>query len=293
VSESRASEFDPLRSIRESLPLPKQATAICAKCGAEFQFNPGILRFFKLATTSDKILCPECFNERMAAEEAQKEAARQATVSARRRQWRVECGIPRKFQGQDFSTFEQKRQAKAFKRCWEYADKFPLVQPEKYNSLVLMSPHCWGVGKTHLACSIAHLLLDRWQGEEMACPVKFISEPDLFSNLMETYSFTPEEKHYRESETDIIHRLSRVKLLVLDDVGKVKFADLKFVQRILFAIINKRYDNELPLVMTTNLDKEELCGWLGEASFDRLVEMCRGSFFQMTGESYRRAGNVG
>ena len=130
----------------------------------------------------------------------------------RRRRWRNECGVPPKFLLEEFATFDDSRAGGIFrtakKRCQDYAEKFPLDSNYlKYPSLILFSDHSWGVGKTHLACSIAHRILNRWNGEPISCPVMFVSEPELFQQIQATYSYDPEEKKYRPSETDIINRL--------------------------------------------------------------------------------------
>jgi len=167
--------------------------------------------------------------------------------------------------------------------------------------MVMFSEASWGVGKTHLAGAIAHRILDRWQGDPFMCPVLFVSEPDILLQITATYNFNLEEKQTRESESDIINRLIAVPLLIIDDVGKRKVSDLRFVQRIHFSIIDGRYKKLKPIVLTANLDSEGLGRYLGginpaeartdgvdEATLDRLIEMCGGQFDKMDGKSYRR-----
>lgn len=196
----------------------------------------------------------------------------------------------------EFGVLKNFNYKQIFKTTLSYADEFPLSKrPYGYPSLALTSKKSWGVGKTHLACSIIHRILNRWDGEEIVNPVLFITEPDLFRSIRATYNFSYDEKRWRESEEDIINRLCRVSLLVLDDVGKEETTDTRFVQRVLYAIIDGRYKNMLPMVITANLDKDGLASHLGgsrgnEASFDRLVEMCHGKIIQMDGVSYRRQG---
>ena len=82
-------------------------------------------------------------------------------------------------------------------------------------------------------------------------------------------------------------------MLIIDDVGKEKRNDPKFVQRTLFKIIDGRYKGARPVVITANLNPTQLKRYLGaggedEASFDRLWGMTNGEFFNIEGESYRR-----
>ena len=222
-------------------------------------------------------------------------------IARERREMRESSGISPKFMTEDFSTFEQDSQPKAFKKCWEFAESFPLTEPQGKQSLVLYSEHSWGVGKTHLVCAIGHRILDRWKGERIGRRlVLFISEPDLYMRIQSTYGYSPEEKSRHENEADIIRQLTSASLLIIDDVGKRQVTDKenKFVRRIMFAVIDGRYKAMLPLVLTANLNPDGLKTYLGggedEASFDRLAEMCGGrsgrgvKFFQMEGSSFRR-----
>ena len=241
--------------------------------------------------------CPDCRKKYKPSEPVEETAPER--VARQRRMMRLSCGIPPKFMTEDFSTFEMGRQDKAFKKCWEYAEDFPITIPQGYHSLVLYSDHSWGVGKTHLACSIGHRILDRWQGERVGRSlVLFVSEPDIYTRIQATYGHPLEERYRQETEADIIRQFTSAGLLIIDDVGKRQVADPRFVQRTMFSIIDGRYKAMLPVVLTANLNQGQLKSYLGggedEASFDRLTEMCGGrsgkgvKFFQLEGESYRR-----
>jgi len=242
--------------------------------------------------------CPDCQKKVEKQLEQQKEVERGLAIAKKRREWRESCNIPPKFMKEQFDTFEQGRQQQAYDKCYEYADNFPRTNSRGYHSLVLFSYKSWGTGKTHLTCSIAHHIINRWDREETSYPVYCISEYDIFASIQETFNYSIEEKYCRESEADIIRRLISVPLLIIDDVGKEKRSDKKpdakfFVQRTLFKIIDGRYKAERPIVITANLSPTQLKNYLGaggvdDASFDRLWEMTKGEFFNMEGESYRR-----
>jgi len=235
--------------------------------------------------------CPDCAKQVYDEEVAREEAARQAEVARVRRQHRLSSGIPPKFMNSDFSTFEKGWQDKAFKLCWDYAEGFPVDRyPAGYRSLYLWSTESWGTGKTHLASAICHRIYDRWTGTgNKGCPrIIFLSEPELFRRIQATYSFTREESQIRESEDDIIKSIVYADLVVLDDVGKEKRADPRFIQRTIYAIIDGRYKNQLPLIITANLDPNQLKEHLESASFDRVFEMIQGKSIRMDGRSFRR-----
>lgn len=264
-------------------------TRICKRCQ-----NGYVPQYWNLLNT--QILrgdgyCPECARKVHEEEQAKEEAAQRLEVSRIRWRRRSECGIPAKFMNQDFSTFKKGWQNKAFKIAWDYAEGFPLdKRPKGYPSLYLWSSESWGVGKTHLSAAICHRILDRWTGKEnKSCPrIIFLSEPELFRRIQATYSFSREEQQVRESEDDIIKSIIWADLIVLDDVGKEKRADPRFIQRTIYSIIDGKYKNELPLIITANLDPGGLKEHLENASFDRLWEMIAGKSVRMDGKSYRQ-----
>jgi len=265
----------------------------CGKKDIEFkvwQIGDGTIKKYKN--------CPDCIKKQQDEEEAREKMAKQAEIIRRRKEWRLKCGIPPKFMFEDFTTFDVKRPVtgikNAYNRCLCYAQNFPLDDSYlKYPSLILFSENSWGIGKTHLAISICHEVLNRWNGEPMGCPVKFISEPDLFSQIQATYSYNSEEAKYLPSETDILNQLITVRLLVIDDIGKRKVQDPTFRQRIFFSIIDGRYKTMRPMVITANLNPDGIRDFLGgvenEASADRLFEMTKGKALRLEGESYRRS----
>lgn len=270
---------------------------ICRTCHKEYEAK--IIDLMGVRFTQGEGYCHDCAQKIYDEEVAKEEAARKADIAKTRRKWREDSGMPIKFMNEEFGTFERKCQPTAYDKCLAYAKGYPLLYGEwkkknkkSYPSLMLMSPDCWGVGKTHLVCSIAHHILNRWDGEDILRPVHFVSEPDLYRRIQATYSYTAEERHWLPSEQDILTELAIRPLLIIDDIGKEKRTDPKFVQRILFAIIDGRYSRRLPMVMTTNLSAQALRQYLGgehnEACLDRLLEMCGGEFQIMKGESYRR-----
>jgi DNA replication protein DnaC len=262
----------------------------CQKCGVKFNAKVYV---FKSGYGYDfGNLCDPCSEKASAEFDKQEQEKAQSEITAQREKWRVNCGIPQKYSFKGFQHFEKTFQPSPFKKCQAYADHFPLAGPRGYPSLVLYSDHSWGTGKTHLACSIAHHILSRWAGEPRVCPVKVISERVLFGSIRETYNYSYEEKGQLPSEKNIIDSCVNVPLLILDDLGKEEVSDLRFVQRTLFSIFDGRYNAELPVVVTANLNNAGLKSHMGgnagnEASYNRLFEMCKGEFVHMDGKSYR------
>ncbi|GAB4503219.1 MAG: hypothetical protein Fur0043_02110 [Anaerolineales bacterium] len=102
----------------------------------------------------------------------------------------------------------------------------------------------YGCGKTHLAAAIANYAVS------MGTPTLFITVPDLLDTLRFAFS---------DPETTFEARFEEVRnaaLLVLDDFGTQNATG--WAQEKLFQIINYRYINKLPTVITTNLMLDEI-----------------------------------
>ena len=102
----------------------------------------------------------------------------------------------------------------------------------------------YGCGKTHLAAAIANLAVSR------GTPTLFITVPDLLDSLRFAFS---------DPDTTFEARFEEVRnaeLLVLDDFGTQNAT--AWAQEKLFQIMNYRYINKLPAVITTNLILDEI-----------------------------------
>ncbi len=220
------------------------------------------------------------------------EPTREQEIAMIRENKRLSCGIPAKFQSVRFDTFDTKRPGNvnvAYRACVKYADNYNLRAPAGHKSLILTSARIWGNGKSHLACSILHRILDRWNGERGFCSMLFITEPDMFSRIQKTYN--RDRAQGAETEDAVFNLLSKVGLLVVDDVGKVTRSDPRFVQSTWFKVIDKRYSSELPIVLTCNLNATEFYNHFGgksnEASYSRLKDMSKGNRIEINSPSYR------
>ena len=104
----------------------------------------------------------------------------------------------------------------------------------------------FGCGKTHLAAAIANVSVEK------GTQTLFITVPDLLDILRFSYS---------NSETTFEERFEEIRkspLLILDDFGTQNATS--WAQEKLFQIINFRYINKLPMVVTTNLELDEIEG---------------------------------
>ena len=102
----------------------------------------------------------------------------------------------------------------------------------------------YGCGKTHLAAAIANFAVG------MGVPTLFLTVPDLLDTLR--FSYDSEETSFEQRFEEI----RNAPLLVLDDFGTQNAT--AWAQEKLFQIVNYRYINRLPLVVTTNLALDEI-----------------------------------
>lgn len=129
-----------------------------------------------------------------------------------------------------------------------------------------------GNGKSHLAAALVNAVIQN------GYTAVFIEVPDLFAQIKATYDG-------EGSEDAIMRSLAVCDLLVLDDAGAEK--PTEWVQEKFYQIINTRYKNRLPVVITTNTkDMAGLEDIIGFRAYDRVLEMCEP--IKNNGESYRR-----
>jgi DNA replication protein DnaC len=102
----------------------------------------------------------------------------------------------------------------------------------------------YGAGKTHLAAAIANYAVG------IGVPTLFLTVPDLLDSLR--FSYAADDTSFEERFNDI----RGARLLVLDDFGTQNATP--WAQEKLFQIVNYRYINKLPTVITTNLGLDEI-----------------------------------
>lgn len=103
----------------------------------------------------------------------------------------------------------------------------------------------FGAGKTHLAAAIANYRL------KMGEPALFIVVPDLLDYLRATYAPNSAVTYDERFES-----LRGAPLLLLDDLGS--HSATPWAQEKLFQLLNFRYNAQLPTVITTNQELEEI-----------------------------------
>jgi len=125
-----------------------------------------------------------------------------------------------------------------------------------------------GIGKTMLACIIAKDMLDK------GIPVVFVPSADLLAELRDA-----QFKKDDEGIENKLDYLSKIEVLILDDIGKEK--PTEWIQSMYYRLIDMRYRNNLLTGFTTNYYPKALVerlGDFGEATVSRILGMSRNHF---------------
>ncbi len=183
-------------------------------------------------------------------------------------------GVPPLFHGCTLENFQAHNNGarKALEACRDFMEK--IRDQDKTKGIFLSGP--FGTGKTHLAAATVIALHDM-ELYHLRNKLKFRVTPKLLALTRKTFN-SQEDYH------DHIGEASQAGVLVLDDVGSEKISE--WVREQLFLLINERYENELPTIITTNASMDELEQRIGGASVSRIWGMCRG--YVLEGVDYRR-----
>jgi len=118
-----------------------------------------------------------------------------------------------------------------------------------------------GTGKTHIAVAILKAVVEKGHRG------LYWNVPELFLELRRTMNAQTDL-----DEAGIIDEAVETDLLVLDDLGAEKVSE--YVMDRLYVLINGRYQNDLPTIITTNRTLEELRAQIGPRIVSRISEMC-------------------
>lgn len=158
----------------------------------------------------------------------------------------------------DFLTFEESGLVFAKQTAARYFKQFDEIRETRHNSLLLCGAS--GRGKTTLGMAVANNLIHRCVG------VRYMPYRDEVTKLKQEIT---DDYAYNEH----INRLKTARVLFIDDMlkGKVTDSDVN----ILYEIINYRYLERLPMIISTEFLTNGLLAF-DEAIGSRVLEMCKG-----------------
>lgn len=164
------------------------------------------------------------------------------------------------FRQMSFENFDWKTSQtvvqQAFATAYKYAKGFETIRYERNNGLCLLGRP--GAGKTHLLMATANYLLNQGVG------VIYFPWVEGCADLKSNFDLLP----------DKMRRLQTVELLFIDDLFKGRETPTDFQLERIFEIINYRYLNRLPVMISSEWTIARMCGF-DEATGSRINEMCR------------------
>jgi len=261
----------------------------CGDCGEEYE-SQGLM-----GIRTDKY-CPACREKQRRLFEVQEKETRANSLAFHRQEWVSGLrGIPRRYRGITWDDFEYDQGGEGNKakvaKLREYAEVFPMEKAPHGVESLLIARDMNGVGKTMLVCLLLNDLINRFDqvGRER-CPYQFWSVDEVKLRIRSA-------ERYGSAETveDVYSDFAAMWLLILDDVGKERLeGEAGFTYEMYGNILNRRYNNELPVILTSNLaytpwveDGLSLTDLMGRAGVSRLMEMTGGQVYVIEGPDRR------
>lgn len=227
----------------------------CPYCGAILKRREAKVNGLVLFAGYEVCHCPGAVEAREAAEAEERYKAELAAAEKQQKKI-LASGIPSRY-----------RSAVADVDEW-------IMRVKNGKSVVFVG--CTGVGKTYTACATALALID-----DMG--VCYTSIGRIKSAILS----------HEMTEAELYRRLSKCDLLLIDDLGKEKPSE--WIVGLIYLVVNTRYEDERPIIVTTNYTMEQLTskmtisgdGAAATAIVSRIYEMCGGAPVRIDGDDRR------
>lgn len=222
--------------------------------------GPHMAQITRLARRDIASICPECKRVMQEFEEAKKAEIRRLANARQREQQVADAAIPARFIGRTLASFkaESPEQIKALSVANAFVANWGDTS-SKGNWLMFSGLP--GTGKSHLAIAILQALMPAHVGRYMTCL-------ELIQNIRATW-----RKDSDQSETEFLEYLTRLPLLVVDEIG-VQYGT-ESEQHHLFDVLDRRYREMQPTILLTNQDKDGFRTFVGDRVYDRMTECAR------------------
>lgn len=246
---------------------PQTRTKTCP-CGREF------LQTFA-STIWLPTRCPDCIERAERESREWEESRRKDELRARL----TATGVPRLYRERTATLDTFRAETAADRRALE-ACRSMLEEP--HGKAMLLTGGV-GTGKTHLAASTVAEWITRGR-----LGARFTTHQDLLLRVRATF-----RDGATESDLDVIHGYRTAHLLAIDDLGAEKASQHSVST--LYAIVNYRYGECLPTILTSNFNPQRLAAHLSfdnadmlqaERILDRIVGA--GEWIELDGPSHRR-----
>lgn len=172
--------------------------------------------------------------------------------------------VGRKFQEMNFENFHiDLNNEYSVKVAKDYINKS--IDKIQTNGLIITGES--GVGKTHLAASIANKLIEN---DKIVLMGRLTTLLDM---IKETF------RDNSKSENELIELYSNVDMIIIDDLGTEKIGSWALEK--LYTIIQNRCENGLPIIITTRFNKEGLVERFSYSNDQDLVNAIISKLYQM------------
>ena len=172
--------------------------------------------------------------------------------------------IGKNFQNLNFENFSSNTEnGLAIAIAKDYINKN--ITSADANGLIIMGES--GVGKTHLAASIANKLIEN---DKIVLMGRLTTLLDM---IKETF------KDNTKSENELIELYSNVDMIIIDDLGTEKISNWALEK--LYTIIENRNESRLPIIITTRFDKQGLIERFSKCQDEQLVDAIISKLYQM------------
>lgn len=167
-----------------------------------------------------------------------------------------DSGIKKRFQHRTFANFraDTPQRKHAYDLAKAYADLWDKHSAEG-TGLYIEGTN--GTGKTHLAAAIAMQLIT-----ERRIPVICKTAGDMLLDIKNAFDSAG------ATEKQVLDIYKKVDLLIVDDLGKEQCTDWSIST--LYSILNDRYEEMRPTIVTTNYNSDDLIRALTPKGYDNL-----------------------
>ena len=172
--------------------------------------------------------------------------------------------VGRRFQEMNFENFNiNQDNENAVEVAKDYTKKS--IAEKQTEGLIITGES--GLGKTHLAASIANKLIEN---DKIVLMGRLTMLLDM---IKETF------RDNTKSENELIELYSNVDMIVIDDLGTEKISGWALEK--LYTIIENRNENRLPIIITTRFDKQGLIERFSQSQDAQLVDAIISKLYQM------------
>ena len=163
-----------------------------------------------------------------------------------------------------------------FNRCKKYCEVADQVLNRGIGIYLFGSK---GVGKSHLTACMANKLMENYY------TVLFTNFSEISKSIRSSFG------KKGKTELEFMDKLGSIDFLFIDDFGTellTKNEQDLWLQEKVFDIVNKRYNNNKPIIFTSNYTLSQMINsrGLADKTADRIMEMCE--TMKLEGDSYRK-----